>query len=631
MFTTIRGKLTVGAVVVALAVALGSGAAVFGTHYLSVILGNLARYNKASALVADMRANFYELRGAAKLYAMGDDQQNQLDTFQSDAAQFTADLRAIQGLGLPGVMGSARKSGEAESGFVTTVNQGVAAFASGRPALGQNVILNQAAPFAARADHDLDLATADASGNNYVGSEIAFLLKDLRAISVALIMVAIATTGGTLIFGLLFARRITDPLLALTSVLDLIARGDLANDLPAIRGRDELAALAGSAGKMLHGLRDLVGQVSRTSGEVTASGGQLHITAEKAESAVAEAGTRIASMAEASVAQQGGITEAVRMLGELQTTVEQVAKGAQEQAIQATRAAEATGNTTDRLDQMMRTFAVVEQASTESMVAVADGKRSVDGTRQTQGAVGQAILSAKDRVEEMYVQAQRIDEAAKIIDGIAGQTNLLALNAAIEAARAGEHGRGFAVVADEVRTLADRTQKAVQEIGTMLSTVRESAHAARGAVEDGANGVTSLARAGDEMHSAFNRIEAAEELVRERLTAVLAAAREANQLSQQASEAMVDISAITEENSAAAEEMAATSYSVHDAVQKASSISQDNVALAAIVSASQDGLRRSFEEVLSAAERLSGVGAGLQASITQFRLPKTVDPRITNS
>lgn len=333
-------------------------------------------------------------------------------------------------------------------------------------------------------------------------SEITDATRGILITTIIVILVSILV-GALIIIAII--RSITMPLQKLMSATKKVADGDLTEEI-SVRSQDEIGQLSMSVNDMISKLRDLIGGVSGISQNVAAASEQISATTQEVASG---------STVQAEAAQM--IHEQFTELSLAISAVAESAEEASELAAQTTSIAH-TGGETVRI-------------SVESMTLVS---------------------TQMERLEEDSV---KIGEIIEVIDDIADQTNLLALNAAIEAARAGEQGRGFAVVADEVRKLAERSGEATTQITSIIKEMQANTHKSVVAVS---NGVKQSQQTGQAFQEIITMISETEHKVGE-----IAAASE--QQSAQADEVMrsiESISAASQEAAAAAEETAATSQSL---------------------------------------------------------------------
>jgi methyl-accepting chemotaxis protein len=226
------------------------------------------------------------------------------------------------------------------------------------------------------------------------------------------------------------------------------------------------------------------------------------------------------------------------------------------------------------VDRMSQTAAQVREASREAALVARRGSATVDATVAGMLRVRDTVRNAATQVESMEAHSQRIGEVVQVITSIASQTNLLALNAAIEAARAGEQGRGFAVVADEVRKLAEQSTRSVGEIATLVKQIRESIQAVVQGIAEGTRqtdeGANLAGSAGEALRDILRVVE-------QTVTDVEAIANTASQIAgrgaegrSEASAAMRSIVGSAEENRISAEDVLAASTKIRAAIEQIS-------------------------------------------------------------
>jgi len=241
---------------------------------------------------------------------------------------------------------------------------------------------------------------------------------------------------------------------------------------------------------------------------------------------------------------------------QISSSAEEMAAGAQEQSTQTTEIAGAVEQMTKTILETSKNAAsAAEQAKSAKEVAHAGGK-STEDTIVGMTRISQVVEQAANTIKELGKSSEKIGTIIEVIDDIADQTNLLALNAAIEAARAGEHGRGFAVVADEVRKLAERTTKATKEIGSMIKEIQKDTSGAVMAMESGTSEVEKgMALANESGHSLQEIINTTNGVL-DVINQVAAASEEQSSAAEQISHSIEGINSVTQQSAAGVQEIA---------------------------------------------------------------------------
>ncbi|MBN2886969.1 MAG: methyl-accepting chemotaxis protein [Chromatiaceae bacterium] len=370
---------------------------------------------------------------------------------------------------------------------------------------------------------------------------LALPVKQVLAhVNTMMLWVMLAGAVGIVVLGvliLILSRGIARPLRGVVTALEDIAsgEGDLTRRLR-VEGRDEVAQLATAFNAFVGKIQDLLRQVSAATAQLASAAEELSLTSGETREQVGR--------------QHAEADQVATAMNEMTATVQEVARHAND-AAQAARTVKGETDT---------------------------GTEVVGGAIVSIEALAQEIEAAASVIQRLENDSDNIGKVLDVIRGIAEQTNLLALNAAIEAARAGEQGRGFAVVADEVRTLASRTQDSTKEIQAMIERLQEGANSAVRVMEQG----------------------------RERSRETVSQATQAGDSLNTIASSMSQITDMNNQIASAAEEQTAVAVEIDRNV--------------ANIAQSVESTSRSSAQMASASEALAQLAAELQRLVGQFRL-----------
>ena len=278
------------------------------------------------------------------------------------------------------------------------------------------------------------------------------------------------------------------------------------------------------------------------SGDFQKTKENINALAESFEKAIAQVKIAVQSTTEAS--------------SQISASSEQMAAGAQEQSSQTMEIAGAVEEMTRTILENAKNISHAADLSKSTQKEVKKGSDKVQETKKGMEQIVHLTSATGNQVSSLASKADQIGEIIQVIDDIADQTNLLALNAAIEAARAGEQGRGFAVVADEVRKLAERTTKATKEIEQTIKLIQTEVKSANDAMEDAKKAVENGMTLTGEISVALIEIERGTNNVTDTISQVAAASEEQASTAEEISKNVEGISSVAQESAAGIEEIA---------------------------------------------------------------------------
>jgi len=382
-------------------------------------------------------------------------------------------------------------------------------------------------------------------------------------INIVIIIGLVAILIG-LIIALLIGRMISKPIITIARSAEQISAGDLTIEEIKVRNKDELGDLAKSFNHMARSLREMIQSVGLTSEQVAASAEQLMASSEQ---------SNIASKQIANTTQEAAMNleQQVRSTVETAKTIDEMSNGIQQIADNA---------------QMVSTTAV------EASEKASEGGKSIQTAVEQMNSIQQTFDGLSNIVRELGSRSNEIGKIVEVITGIAGQTNLLALNAAIEAARAGEHGRGFAVVADEVRNLAEQSATSADQITKLIALIQGETNEA----------VQSMDTASVEVSSGIGIVH------------------RAGQSFAQIEQSIHEVTTQVQEVSAAVQQMAAGTEQVVQSIQFIRNYSEEVASGAEESSAATEEQLASMEEVSNSAGSLANMAEELQNLIRKFRV-----------
>jgi methyl-accepting chemotaxis protein len=376
----------------------------------------------------------------------------------------------------------------------------------------------------------------------------------------AIIILIAFIIGAIVVFFII--KSIINPISDLKEKAITISQGDLTQSI-IVQSNDEIGHLGQAFNDMQESLRTLIKNVEKSAELVASSAEELSASAEQTSDATEQVATSIQEVAYSAEMQTDGVDSAAQSLATISIDVTQIAES-------STMASELS-----------------YRATTEAEI----GGQAVSDTVNQMTSIQKSVIESNTITKSLHERSKEVRSILDVITGIAGQTNLLALNAAIEAARAGEHGKGFAVVADEVRKLAEQSQNSATEIREIVEGIQV----------DTKNSVEIMERITENVQEGVD------------------VSNEAIEKFNQIIHSMKEITPQMEEVSATAQRVSAAVQGVTVTTNEIANSAQGNAAASQEVAASSEEQLASMEEISSSAESLSFMAEDLKEMISKFK------------
>lgn len=384
-----------------------------------------------------------------------------------------------------------------------------------------------------------------------------------KALTTLIVCLIAATIIGSAIV-IIITKKINKNLNKIVGMSQGISENDLTVEKTNYKGKDEIGELASAMNLMVDNLRSIIEEITNSSMDISKQGDILSQIAEEVK--------------------EGS--------GQIAATMQQMSVGAEEQANSANDIAASIGTLTQLIDNANRNGDILEASSKDILNVVDKGNQQMEISIEKMNNINEIFSDSLTKVRQLEKNSENISKLVQVIDAIAEQTNLLALNAAIEAARAGEAGRGFAVVADEIRKLAEQVANSVNEITNIVMGIQSESSLMTESFEKGYQYVDEGSTQIKVTAESFNEINSQVVEMTEKINNISHNLHQITESSKAVNSASENIAAISEENSAGIEETVA-------------SVQQQN---------------SSMEIINENANALTGLATRLNSIIKQFKL-----------
>lgn len=386
------------------------------------------------------------------------------------------------------------------------------------------------------------------------GSDVLTIVKSTFITNIVSAIVVILLG---VIVAILTSRAISTPIKAVMNRMDIVRRGKLNNPHLPILSQDETGQLSESTNIMQDRLKALVGSISEVSHTLSYNTKELFDTS----------------------------SEVVSGTDQVAMTMQELSEGSESQANTASKLSTIMHDFSKKVDTTTENGQYIKILSNKVMDETNNGRTLMESSESQMAKINEIVKQSVEKVDQLDTQTQEISKLVEIIQNVADQTNLLALNAAIEAARAGEHGKGFAVVADEVRKLAEQVDVSVSEITGFVQTIQIESKNVSDSLQEGyaevQSGTTQIKATGDtfkQISKSLDNVAASVDIINTNLSEIKTNTDEMNA-------SIEEVASVSEESAAGVEETSAATQQISSSMEE---IAGDGGKISQLVEIAQD-------------------------------------------